>query len=179
MGVCDVKDLKAALTDLPNELDATVVEFLFMQNPLARFAAHRRQLPGQNFPGLGLGKEMLALLSFAGKKTNRDMLVENPQYLHNALIYFKAGMRFLSPHCEAFFEILMEDLAHEIEKDFANVAHACNEGRIECLGEKFVWPVCWEQVLPLSKRAIAHVEHGRPLIEQLKKMTKRPIFLMK
>jgi hypothetical protein len=132
----DLNQVKESMMGLPRDLDASGVEFLFMQNPLAQFTERRPQLPGQNFPGLGLGKEMLSLLANAGKKNHRDFLVENPAYIHNAIIYNRAGMRFLSPHCEAFFEILLEDLAVEIEHEFAKVAEACHAGKILFRGQK-------------------------------------------
>jgi hypothetical protein len=107
-------------------------------------------------------------------------------------------MRFLSPHCEAFFEILCEvpsllcylyfyshreglqkDLSKEIGEDFAAVAHACFSGDVLARGQPFVWPL-WEMAFPLSERTTKWLKHSSTLVDALKQQTKdRPFFSLR
>ena len=174
-------DLRAPFEgfSLERELQTTVLEFLFLQNPLGQFTEKRKQLPGQSYPGLGIGREMLSLISEAAVSKSRDFISQTPNYVHNALIYQRAGMRFLSPHCQAWFECLAEDLASELAQDFARVAHAVHEGKLLCGGVVVLWPL-WEQALPVSTIAksfmAAHATHVERIKKEWDEAKKRPVF---
>ncbi len=115
-------DLQSPFAEWPHSLAATVLEFLFLQNPLAPFRPGRKQLPGQKYPGLGIAKHVASMIMAAGTAHNRDIVFQTPQYVHNALVYARGGMKFLSPHCQAWFEILCEDMQNEIKDMFAEFA---------------------------------------------------------
>ncbi|MCF6238179.1 MAG: hypothetical protein L3J79_05090, partial [Candidatus Marinimicrobia bacterium] len=84
----------------PNPLRVLMVEWLLLQNPKAKFTRHKPQLPGQNFPGLGLGDELLALFTLMGRHLKVDGIVNVPEYFHTGLLFSKRFM-FLSPYVQA------------------------------------------------------------------------------
>lgn len=170
------RDWKAPLAALPEHLPASRIEYVYLQNPLAQFDERRPRLPNQLYPGLGVGKEFLAMLKVAAQQHDRELLVNKPESFHNALIYHLQGMRYVAPHFQAFLEILLEDLGGDIATNMATVAWAVHEGRLRFHGTCVMhWPL-WDQVLPISERVIAFVHSSAPLITELKKMSPRPLF---
>ncbi|GAA95708.1 uncharacterized protein L969DRAFT_92834 [Mixia osmundae IAM 14324] len=86
-------------------LDVIEIAWLQAQSPLAKSASFSK-LPGQRFPGLGLGHELGSLfeqVAVAGRTT--DGLICLPFAFHNALYYARAGYHFLSPAFEAYFRM--------------------------------------------------------------------------
>ena len=81
------------------------VEWLMMQNPFKTFAPNRPPLPGQKFPGLGVGLHMLQILFHLAKKANTHGLINSPNYLHTA-IFFSRAFHFLDPKVEAFMQVI-------------------------------------------------------------------------
>lgn len=92
-----------------NYLNVLDVEWLQMQNPLAQFDASRPPLPGQNFPGLGLGKQVMELLRQASKRLQLDGLLTTPSYFHNALFYSEE-FYFFDPEVQGLFLALCRDI---------------------------------------------------------------------
>jgi len=163
------RDIHAPFEGLKHMMDCSILEYVYLQNPLKDFTEERKQLPNQKHPGLGVGKEFMKLVVSAGKDHKRDLLINYPEQFHNAFIYyFKAGMTFLSPHCQAFFELMVEDLTSTLRDDFAGVAWAVFENRLYYKDIIVIWP-SWEQVMPLSPTTKDFVKHNRSFIEHLKK----------
>jgi hypothetical protein len=84
------------------------VRWLRMQNPHARPAPGHPLLPGQDYPGLGLGREMMALLQMICVRLDLDGVVELPERLHNAALYFRR-FRFIDPDTQGLLTAILRD----------------------------------------------------------------------
>jgi hypothetical protein len=110
------------------EMHLSIVEWLAMQNPRKEFTPRRPQLPGQRFPGLGVGREFAQMLRYlsveqrnGGPKlicssfffflflilmcvADRDGLMEVPEHFHNAVIYsIGQSYYFVNPSFQGYF----------------------------------------------------------------------------
>lgn len=173
----DERDIRAPFSRLPHMLKASIIEYMYLQDPLSDFRPERPRLPAQQFPGLGVGSEVFQLVIDAAKTHGRDLLLNLPENFHNAVIYNRHGMRFYSPHMQALFEVLQEDLAKELEKDFAKVAWDVHSGKLRTHdGQVIHW---WksEQIFALSEEVELFVQNSSRIVEKLKKHTHpRPYF---
>ncbi|HEY4222360.1 MAG TPA: hypothetical protein VGO62_13490, partial [Myxococcota bacterium] len=79
-----------------DRIDVVVIEWLLMQNPRAQFTREKPQLPGQDHPGTGLGRDVLQMLLLLTQRTSRDGLVVVPEKFHLAELYGRGGWR--APH---------------------------------------------------------------------------------
>jgi hypothetical protein len=84
------------------------VRWLRMQNPLKKVKPDRPLLPGQDFVGLGLGREMMVLLQMVCNRLQLDGIVELPERLHNAALYFQR-FRFLDPEMQGILTAILRD----------------------------------------------------------------------
>jgi len=92
-------------------LDMIYVEWLILQNPTVEFSEERPPLPGQDHPGLGIGKQVLELLYLAAKHQHTQGLLIVPHYYHTALI-FSQEFRFINLEYQALLNRIEEDLDH-------------------------------------------------------------------
>jgi hypothetical protein len=76
--------------------DALAIEWLTMQNPTRPFTVERPRLPGQRFPGTGLGRAMHNLLQIMAERIHRDAILVVPAHFHLARLYARAGYQCLS-----------------------------------------------------------------------------------
>lgn len=165
------RDWRTPMQSLSRNLMASCMEYVYLQNPLAQFDARRPQLPNQRYPGLGIGKQFLQMIQSAAKRHGRDLIINRPEAFHNALMYNRHGLRYLSPHCQAYFELMLEDLGPAIEADFAGVSWAVYEGRLRFRGKPCKWPM-WDQVSPVAESLARFIHDSEPLIQQLKRLTR-------
>lgn len=111
-GVRDVMDLRLHLCTLglPGDrdpFDVVVVDWLLMQNPRRLFSAERPRLPGQVFPGTGMGRAVGQLLALLCRRIGRAGLLIVPEHFHLAELYSKVGFRAVEENDEyAFRDIL-------------------------------------------------------------------------
>ncbi len=75
--------------------DILVVEWLCLQNPRASFTAERPQLPGQRYPGLGIGRPLHNMILLMAQRLNRAGVVNVPRHFHLAVFYERFGYRYL------------------------------------------------------------------------------------
>jgi acetoin utilization deacetylase AcuC-like enzyme len=141
------------------------VQWLCMQNPRADFTLDRPRLPGQRFPGLGLGRWVGELLGMMAQRLGCAGLVVNPDHYHNARLYARQ-MRFWDPLIQGRFEAI-EQLLSGVA--LPEAAWAAEQGRVRDsqTGE----PLRWEgtpQVRPMSAplRAYFEGEPYRQLVQQ-------------
>ena len=87
------------------------VRWLALQHPRASFHPDKPRLPGQRYPGLGLGRRVYALLRSWVAEFGKDALLNQPAYFHNALFYAES-FRFVSAARQGEFEALRRDLGH-------------------------------------------------------------------
>jgi hypothetical protein len=85
------------------------VEWLQLQNPLATFRPGRRALPGQELPGLGVGRRVFELLRNICRRLDLCGLVTTPAFLHNAIFYGQE-FTFVDPSVQGYFAALCRDL---------------------------------------------------------------------
>ncbi|MBI5525089.1 MAG: hypothetical protein HY897_02065 [Deltaproteobacteria bacterium] len=86
------------------------ISWLRLQNPLKNgFQPERPRLPGQKHPGLGLGNEVMVMLSALGQKLLTEGLANTPEYPHNAVLYSQRFM-YLDPEAEGRLQALKRDL---------------------------------------------------------------------
>src|SRR5262249_25665047 len=86
------------------------VEWLLLQNPRARFTPERPPLPGQRHPGLGMLRDVVALLVQVCHRLHLDGVTYTTSHFHLASQSSKY-LRFREPRDAATFDALAEALA--------------------------------------------------------------------
>lgn len=84
------------------------VHWLTLRHPRGSFAPGRRPLPGQEVPGLGLGREAGELLLKIAQRLDLAGVMLRPAWVHTAW-GLREGFRFLDPTTEGEFEALLRD----------------------------------------------------------------------
>lgn len=79
------------------------VEWMLLQNP--RATLHRQLLPGQQYPGLGMLKDVVALLAAACERLHLDGLSFVPSQYHIA-VQWQGHLAFMHPEARARFRAL-------------------------------------------------------------------------
>jgi nucleotide-binding universal stress UspA family protein len=100
------------------------IEWICLQNPTASFTQDRPPLPGQTFPGLGIGYEVQEFLILVGKRLRKDGITNHPQYYHNARLYHEK-FRFLDPVHEGRLIAMIRDTG---DHNLADVSWAVHHG---------------------------------------------------
>lgn len=139
---------KFALNFLPPQYDFLILEWLTLQNPIQDFTQEKPPLPGQNHPGLSLGKKVLDIFVYLARITKKDGLIANPAYFHNALLFSRA-FHFLNPHKEAEVQVIRGSFSDVSFKNLAWIVH------LNCLRRDNDKVYEWnaeEQVHPLNKK---------------------------
>jgi hypothetical protein len=103
---------------LPERIPVLYVEWICLQNPKESFSERRPRLPGQAFPGLGLGAEVLGLVAIIARRLGKQGLLSTPERFHNAAIYHRAYL-FATPEDEGIYQSITRDCRG---KNFAEVA---------------------------------------------------------
>ena len=137
------------------------IEWLLLQNPREAFTPARSRLPGQERPGLGMLRDVVALLVVACERLQLDGVLWVPAHFHTAAQGRRAGS-FLHPEDEGTFRALERAVAG---LPLPAAAFAVEQGRVidEATGAPFAWhpmPV----VVPVSDRLrqqLAGDEHRR------------------
>jgi hypothetical protein len=140
------------------------IEWILMQHIRGRFTPERRRLPGQNYPGLGIGNQVVALLSWVAKIMHKDGLMNVPEYFHNAIFYSK-WFNFIDPRIQGDMEAIYEQLTAK-GRDICDISFAAF---FDCLvEEKTGAPLPWrphEQIMPISQTLEDYFAH--PTYERL------------
>jgi len=151
------------------------VRWLRMQNPTAKPTPGRPLFPGQDHPGLGLGREMMALLQLICVRLDLDGVIELPERLHNAALYFRR-FRFIDPEMQGVLTAILRDTR---DRKLAELAWGVELGGLLDLvsGKPYRW-IAREQALarkgPLCefldsddyrRRATEAMERGRFRLE--------------
>lgn len=127
------------------------VHWALMQNPLATFNPSRPPLPGQRYPGLGIGLQILAILAKLARRLNLSGLMTVPAHFHNAAMY-GAVFHYLSSRTEGLFRALRRDLGAQLGDSVARASWAVHwhtlrhdsdgaRGPFEWFHEPMIWPV--------------------------------------
>lgn len=86
----------SGLPPLHARYDVLTIDWLLLQSPNGRFEPGRPPVPGQRYPGLGVGWRVLALLYRVVDRLGLDALVTVADHLHNAEHYARE-LPFLDP----------------------------------------------------------------------------------
>ncbi|GBG58884.1 hypothetical protein CBR_g24236 [Chara braunii] len=147
-----VECIREWLASLRSGLSIFMVEWLLLQNPLAPVVQPRGRgigdmekdnkekekekekrslLPGQQLPGLGLGRRFGDFLATLAQRSDCDAMVNRPLFFHNALMYARDGTTFLNPEVEGKFQRLLRDLRRNLRrKGLAAVSRAVHCGAL-------------------------------------------------
>jgi nucleotide-binding universal stress UspA family protein len=125
------------------------IEWICMQNPVAVFSTERPPLPGQEYPGLGIGYEVYQMLVQMGVRVKKEGIMNRPQHYHNAKFYHEK-FKFLDPVREGRLIALIRDTE---DHNLADVGWAVYHG---CLVDEISGQAApWEGgilVSPLAER---------------------------
>jgi len=86
------------------------IQWLRLQDPTRSFTAERPSLPGQDHPGLGVGREVMEMFLGMADRLHFGGIVSCPEFAHNAVLY-AAEFRFLDPAAQGRFDALREACA--------------------------------------------------------------------
>jgi hypothetical protein len=130
------------------KFNCLIIEWLKMQNPRKSFSEDRPQLPGQEYPGLGIGSLALELLIMASKRLGLKGIINIPDHFHNAFFYSKI-FYYENPDDQAK---LLAILKEKQKKHITRITWAIENGKLidEATGKVFIWSGK-RQVLPLVK----------------------------
>ncbi len=135
-------------------LPVLTIEWLQMQNPVGEFSPDRLPLPGQRFPGLGLGAEVLTMLQNACRRLDLEALVTVPAYFHNAVFYSEA-FAYFDPAVQGQFLALTRDIVPQANASVAAASWALNWNMVTERADDE--PVVWfhdAMVAPISDRLV-------------------------
>ncbi len=133
------------------------IEWLLLQNPRVPFTPGRPPLPGQKHPGLGLLREVIALLVLACDRLGLDGLTYVPAHYHVAA-QSERFVRFLDPADAARFERIRRAAARS-GLGLQATSETLEQGRLvdPDNGEVLSWkPV--PMVAPVSSALSSHLE---------------------
>ncbi len=131
------------------QMDVLYVEWLLLQHPRAAFTKVNPRLPGQDHPGLGLLREVVAWLVVLCETLGLDGLASVPAQYYMAVLG-RHQMRFVDPEARARFETLHATLR---DLPLVDAVRALEEGRVidDATGEAVRWEGA-VQVYPVSDR---------------------------
>ena len=142
------------------------LEWLTLQNPLLEFTPERPALPGQQYPGLKLGKKILDIFAYVAWINNSDGILAFPCYFHNALLFMRV-FRFLRP--EKRGEVLAIRKAFSRDIPFHRLAWVVH---LNCLrdgeGRVYEWKA-EEQIYPMNK-SLKHYFYSREYREKVREV---------
>jgi hypothetical protein len=90
-------------------LRALVIQWILLQDPRRAFTPERPALPGQHYPGLGVSHEMRTMISMLGKNNGFDLVVNAPEFFHNAVMYHPSFV-YADPARQGLFRAFERDL---------------------------------------------------------------------
>jgi len=131
-------------------LRVLMVEWLLLQNPQAKFTERKPRLPGQQYPGLGIGDELMALFTIMGHHLQVDGIVNTPEYFHTGLLFSKRYV-FLNPEVQALVRQVSGDLWKKYR--LAIIAWAAVTGSI--MDRRDETALVWQprrQIIPLQNQ---------------------------
>jgi len=160
--------------DFPiHKYDFLILEWLTLQNPLQSFSQEKPALPGQNLPGLSLGKKVLDIFVYLARITRKDGLLAFPAYFHNAIL-FSRYFHFIKPEKEAEVQAIRESFLDISFKNLAWIVH------LNCLRWKnnkiYEWKA-EEQLYPLNKSLKKYFD-SKAYKEKVKKSQKNLSFFI-
>ncbi len=119
------------------------IEWLSVQNPTTNFTKGRPKLPGQTYPGLGLGDRLWSIFELLVRFLQIDGVTIMPKFLHNAIMYRRL-FHFLNPAKEGEVNGILRDIGNYHLAILAWASyHGCifeEEKRFEWMAEPEIFP---------------------------------------
>ncbi len=157
--------------DIPQIISDTLpflsIEWLLLQNPDRPFSPSRPRLPGQTYPGLGIGKKVLTLIMLLAMDLRTSGLLNIPEHFHNAAMYSRRFF-FLSSEQEAIVRKLNATLVKKY--GLATISWAIDRNCILMNGKPFQWSGT-PQIIP-GDPTLKNYFHSRQYKEKLNKLCK-------
>lgn len=146
---------KGALSSFTDKkLNLLQIEWLLLQNPKAKFSRNRHPLPGQSYPGLGLGDRVMELLILMTRRLRLEGMINKPNFFHTAFMFTREFV-FTNPNNQAILHAISRDLLFDYS--FYTVAWASYFNCILNTNDKT--PFLWKPdylILPLTKDLIKY-----------------------
>lgn len=123
------------------------IEWLLLQNPTASFKPNRQRLPGQEYPGLSIGREIMVILGIMVERLHLEGLLGFPLYYHNGYLYH-TRFHYFSPEREGELLALKRDLK---QLSLTEASWAIKLGLV--LNQKTEKPYVWrseEMIWPIT-----------------------------
>jgi acetoin utilization deacetylase AcuC-like enzyme len=145
-------------------MEVLYIEWLLLQNPRLPFSTVQQRLPGQEHPGLGLLRQVMAWLIVLVEHLGLDGLASAPAQYHMAVLG-RRHLRFLEPEADARFAALFDVLGG---MPLPDAERALAEGRVVDVATGS--PVTWQpavEVFTVSERmkqAVARIAAAPPPI---------------
>lgn len=164
-----IREVNFPLKDFSNDLfHFLFVDWLLIQNPCETFSEKKKNLPGQEHPGLGALRKVFNILIEFSLDKNKDGIAIIPQYFHLAKIYHRK-FSFIKPENEAIFKNIERDTKGI---DFYSLIDLVKNGKLLNKKDNKIYkyiPV--EMVYPIEdnlKKIIESKEFKSLIIEKLK-----------
>lgn len=125
-----------------------VIEWLLLQNPFASFPKEKPRLPGQRYPGLGIGKKILTILSVLAQEQNTAGLINVPEHYHNGAMYSRK-FYFVSPKMEGLVKKINDQLVKKY--GLAYVSWAIERKCVFVNSQLFEWQGS-PQIIPVASK---------------------------
>lgn len=135
------------------DLRILMIEWMSLQNPKRRFTEERPRLPGQRYPGLGILRNMEAVLVRFAREQGHEGIMDIPEHFHGALMY-STKLSFFNPLMQGKFEAMVRDLK---DTPMERVSYAVSLGCVlnTSSGQYETWEP-GEQILPVSRRLMEY-----------------------
>lgn len=130
--------------------DCLIVEWFLLQNPLKPFSRNHPQLPGQDYPGLGISALVFEMLYWSARRLQIDGVMFIPNYLHTGVFYGRQ-CGFLDPVRQGELSTIVNTLL--AKNTLAKTSWACAEGQLlyQVTNKPYLWNPA-PMVLPVSRK---------------------------
>ncbi len=135
-------------------MELLYIEWLRLQNPRVPFSPTYPRLPGQQHPGLGILREVVAWLVVVCERLGLDGMASKPAQYYMAHLG-RRHLRFLDPMAQARFEAIHNALARSTLPEAERLLSGSRVVDVET-GEAVTWKPA-VQVYPVSARLKALV----------------------
>ncbi|HRI72659.1 MAG TPA: hypothetical protein PK156_50830, partial [Polyangium sp.] len=115
--------------------DVLYIHWLTLRHPIAQFTQKRPQLPGQEFPGLGLAREMSEIELRMAKRLGFAGVAFRPSWYHTAFAA-RSRFQFVNPQRQGRFLAMIRDLK---TYSLLDVTLACAHEGVLMNGEPYTW----------------------------------------
>lgn len=150
-----------------------VVEWLLLQNPRKTFTRKKPQLPGQDYPGLGLSHLAFELLYWTARRLKLDGVILVPNFLHTGMFYSRQ-LQFFNPQHQGILQAINKYLKTGVRLD--QLSWGCAEGQLINLRKQEVFE--WKpspMVMPVTRNWKDYF-HSQMYLRQVKNIERENQF---